>query len=519
MTRRTLRLAGTRLVGRALVVAAAGCATPALPWLGAARAQEAAEGDNAAASGITMADPSKAPWIKFEAAIEKNYREPLKQGGNFENTAREYLEKTVVPQLALEDNRAIIERVRKRMRELLLGGITDDKAFEGASAASLEVMEALARDGDQPLPARVNAMLFIGEMRQKDNRDGRVWQRAAEPLAKAAADTTLPPAVRIAAMAGLARHADAAKAGGDARVAEFAKAARGAILPILTEKPAGPGAVATDWLTARVLAMLPGLTKNAPKDLAATVAGILADESRPIDVRVRAAAALGAIAGAKSEVDAVATEKKIRALAIAALEAETATADRLRFEDEYRAQVGGRRRFVAKPTAPTNDPGMSTSYDPSGINLSGPPPGYPGSGSDPSVTGGASYPGMSGVPGVPGGPNDPVADYVTEPACRRTAWRLYALGEAVLTEKGAGIGALPGAEAEATKELAELLREHALTIGEELTEQSVRDALAALRGEEPDADGKSPAEKKPGEKKPADKPTESDTDPSSPFGN
>ncbi|NDC64747.1 MAG: hypothetical protein EBZ59_12370, partial [Planctomycetia bacterium] len=115
MTRRTLRMAGTRLVGRALVVAAAGCAAPALPWLGAARAQEAAEGDNVAASGITMADPSKAPWIKFEAAIEKNYREPLKQGGKFENTARDYVEKTVVPQLALEDNRAIIERVRKRL--------------------------------------------------------------------------------------------------------------------------------------------------------------------------------------------------------------------------------------------------------------------------------------------------------------------------------------------------------------------------------------------------------------------
>ncbi len=518
MKRYGRRTGGQAGVGHLALALALGLTVPGgLAVSAVALAQDAGEGDGAAASGITMADPSKAPWVKFEAAIEKNYREPLKQGGNFETVVRDYLEKNVVPQLAVEDNRAIIERVRKRMRELLLGGITDDKAFESASAAAAEAMEAMARDADQLLPVRVNAMLFIGEMRQKDNRDGKAWPKAAEPLAKAAADGSLPAAVRIVAMAGLARQADTAKAAGDSKVAEFAKVARVAIQSILAEKPTGSDAVAVDWLTARALSILPGLTKNTPKELAATVAGILADESRPIDVRVRAAVALASIAGAKSEVDAVAEVKTVRELAVTALEAETTAADRNRFEDEYRVMVGGRRRFVAK-AAPAPDP-VTPSYDPSGVNLSAPPPGYPGSGSDPGATGGATYPGMPGsmLPGMPGG-TDMIADYITEPACRRTAWRLHVLADAVLTEKGAGIGSLPGAETEAAKELAELLREHAGIVNEELTEQSVRDALAALKGEEPEPDA-APAGDKPGATKPAGKPGDSEPDPSSPFGN
>lgn len=488
--------------------------------VGAGPAPGQDDGAGAAASGITLPDPAKAPWLKFEAAIEKSYREPLKQGGAFEPPVKDYLQKNVVPQLALEDNRAIIDRVRKRMRDLLLGGIADDKSFESASAAALESMDALARDGQEPLAVRVNAMLFIGEMRQKDNREGKVWPKAADALAKAAADRTLPPAVRVAAMAGLARQADTAKAAGDARVTEFTRTARGALQGILGEKPEGSDAVAVDWLAARALAMLPGLTKNTSKELAGAVAAILADESRPIDVRVRAAAALGAIAGPKSEVDPIAQVKAIRALAVESLGHELSIADRQRFEDDYRAMAGGRRRFAPKPVAPAAGGAAFGGYDPSGVGLSAPTPGFPSGGSagESGITGGASYSsGMPGMPGMGAGPNDPVADYVTEPACRRIAWRLHALGDAVVSEKGVGLGSLPGAEADADKELAELLREQAATIAEELTEKSVRDALAALDGKEQDAADSDTPDAKPGTK-PATKPGDNDPDDSSPFG-
>lgn len=485
--------------------------------VGAGPAPGQEDGAGASASGITLPDPAKAPWLKFEAAIEKSYREPLKQGGAFEPPVKEYLQKNVVPQLALEDNRAIIDRVRKRMRDLLLGGIADDKSFESASAAALESMDALARDGQEPLAVRVNAMLFIGEMRQKDNREGKVWPKAADALAKAAADRTLPPAVRVAAMAGLARQADTAKAAGDARVTEFTRAARGALQGILGEKPEGSDAVAVDWLAARALAMLPGLTKNTSKELAGAVAVILADESRPIDVRVRAAAALGAIAGPKSEVDPIAQVKTIRALAVESLGHELATADRQRFEDDYRAMAGGRRRFAPKPVAPAAGGAAFGGYDPSGVGLSLPTPGFPSGGSSGesgATLGGGGYPGL---PGMSAGPNDPVADYVTEPACRRIAWRLHALGDAVVSEKGTGIGSLPGAEADADKELAELLREQAATIADELTEKSVRDALAALQGKEDAAADSDTPDAKPGAK-PATKPGDNEPDESSPFG-
>jgi hypothetical protein len=171
-------------------------------------------------------------------------------------------------------------------------------------------------------------MLLVGELRAKDNRP---LPAAAPVLAAAAGDVRLPLEVRIAAAAGLMRHAEAAKAGGDP--AAVAKALAPALVPMLTGDPKTGPVAAIDWLAGRGLAIMQTLGPQAGSKEAVTAAArILGDASRSVDVRVRAAAALGAAATADSGVDAARAVESVRGVAITGLEADFAAAERLRME-------------------------------------------------------------------------------------------------------------------------------------------------------------------------------------------
>ena len=217
-----------------------------------------------------------AAWTKIEQDAEKGYREPLKTGGGFEAAARDFLAKKAMPQLANEANRLIIDRVRRKMREILVVGITDDRAFDDASKAVADAAVAIARNPAASTAARVNAMLLVGELRAKDNKDGTVWPAAVTQLAAVAGDATIDPSIRVAAMAGLVRHADVAKRTGGDRLTDFAKGARPAILGIVAEQPSADQPLVSDWLASRALSILTAVVKSSPKELAATLAdGIL----------------------------------------------------------------------------------------------------------------------------------------------------------------------------------------------------------------------------------------------------
>ncbi|MEI8368659.1 MAG: hypothetical protein WCJ31_09505 [Planctomycetia bacterium] len=385
-----------------------------------------------------------AAWTKIEQDAEKGYREPLKTGGGFEAAARDFVTKKAMPQLANEANRLIIDRVRRKMREILVVGITDDRAFDDASKAVADAAVAIARNPEASTAARVNAMLLVGELRAKDNKDGTVWPAAVTQLAAVAGDATIDPSVRVAAMAGLVRHADVAKRTGGDRLTDFAKGARSAILAIVAEKPSADQPLVSDWLASRALSILTAVVKSSPKELAATLAGVMNDTSRSLDVRVRAASALGATVTPKSEIQAVETTNGVTELAVAVLEVD----EGILRDRRYEQQMGG----------------------------GGAGNGGGGGGGMMSMRPAMGMPGMGGGGGA-------VTQLVPDQSLRRTAWRLVTLADAVLTEDGKGgvAALLSGDDKAASQAYAELYRKYGLELDEKRTDDVILEALSALR--------------------------------------
>ena len=405
---------------------------------------------------------------KVEGAVEtRDYKEKLRDGGQFDAAARSYVTQIALPQLGFEANRGTIERVRRRIREIVLSDIADEKAFSDAAKTVLDTMAAVARNGDTEPIVRINAMLLVGELRAKDNRP---LPAAAPVLAAAAADVRQPLEVRIAAAAGLARHAEAAKAGGD--VAAIAKMVGPALVPMLVGDPKTGPTAAIDWLTGRGLAIMQALgPQTGSKEALAAAARILGDDSRSVDVRVRAAAALGAAATADAGVDAARAVESVRGVAITGLEADVAAAERLRME---RRVAGGA--------------------------------GQPGS--QPSGTATNELP-------------------IPELACRRNAWRLAMCADAIEgADGGAGLASLLGNAAAAAKELAVSLRTAATGLDAHPDDQAVLEALEKLgkpvAGAAPAANRPAPAAAGEQPQEPGDVPPKADTpspfDNASPFG-
>ena len=406
----------------------------------------------AAAGAFAQDDDARlSNWAKVESAAEtRTYKESMRGGGAFDAAARGFLEEIALPQLGLEANRTTIERVRKRLREYLLADITSEKAAEEASKTCLSFMESLADKEDADAAVRVNAMLLIGELQSVDRKP---WQPAAAVLARAAANTELPKAVRIAACVGLARHVEATKGVGEEqqRMAAVAVPAIVAILKEGSQEQTPPSvAVENDWMASRCLTMLPSLGPLAPAT-AAEVVRILDDNKRSINVRVRAAAALAAVAGPESKVDKAAVIKAIGAVAVVALERDVAAADKLILDRQYGGGTGG----AAPGMMP---PGMM-------------PPGMmpPGMGGDPS-----------GQPAV--------EQMIPREVCRRAAWRLAVLADSILTDDSKrGIAVLGGEAAPAAVELAQNLRRAAMELDATPEELTLRQALTGLKPPAPAA--------------------------------
>ena len=369
-------------------------------------------------------------WTKVESSEEtRTFKEAMRGGGAFDAAARGFLEQIALPQLGLEGNRGTIERVRKRIREFVLGDIANEKTADEATKTVLTFMESLAANDDADPIVRVNAMLMIGELQGADRKP---FQTAAAVLARAASNTELPKAVRIAACVGLAAHVEATKGLVDdqQRVAEVANPA---ILSILKEPTPPEAVVENDWLASRCLSMLPLLGPAAPATIAEVVR-ILGDSGRSINVRVRAAAALAAVAVPASKVDAAAAIQTIGTLAVVSLERDAAAADRIQLERQY--------------------------------------------------SGGAGPPGMGGNPSG----QFPVQQLIPREVCRRAAWRLVMLADAILTDDSKrGLALLGGEVSPASRDLAQSLRRVAMDLDATPEEATLRQALAELKTPAPEA--------------------------------
>ncbi len=370
-----------------------------------------------------------ATWKDVELSPQfKELVAGLKGDGPFNDTARELVVSVILPQLGSAENLPTLDDVRKKIRDRFLLAIGNEASFTQASSFIRDRLAEIARDPQADQLQRVNAMVFIGEMTDK----GRVpWPPALETLATAAGDPDLDPAVRIAAVAGMNNHL----AGMTRMTADQAAAVRTAVaatLPALVPPSAADRqdttasrTPAASWLATRGFGMLPQLINPVPPELAARLVAVIDDGSWPFDVRVRAAAVPGKTAGAEAGVNAPAVIASIRGLAVAALDADRREGKRLTELQSFKAGAGG--------------------GGPQGL-MRGARPGM--------------EPGMMGVDG------DQVADDgLSTAVCRRAAWRLYSLGEAIAPDaKTGGLAALLEKDADSAKQLAVFLKE----IGEAL---------------------------------------------------
>ena len=362
------------------------------------------------------------PWESFTDAPEvKAYLEQAK-AGTIDAAGRATLTTKVLPLLENPANVRTMERLRRRIRESLL----NERALDAASLEAINgetatwALGRVAAAGVNPVTG-VNALLLVGDLRGKD---GKPWPGATPLLATAAADAKLPLAARAAAMASLARHAEA----GLSLKAEAAK-----LLAIAVTPPAAGSGDAGDWLASRALGLLPLAMPEASPAAAGQLVTLLADASRSVDVRVRAAEALGRMAASDAKIDAATALEGVRSAAIRGLQQDLDAAR----DEEFGLSLSGGGLAMA------------------GAGFGGGEFGGPG----------GMRPGFGGQPGIPAATKP--APGVEPTVLERDAWRLAALASAIQPAgKGKGLVTVAGDAAGAAKGFADRLRENAAILHE-----------------------------------------------------
>ena len=406
-----------------------------------------------AAGGVLMPTAGRGAgydsWSKVEQAQEtRDYGLQIREG-KFDAAQKAFIDETLLPQLGLEANRASIAAVRQRIRDVALRGAAKKEIVDQGNGVIRDGMLRLVADKNAELPVRVNAMLLVGELQDLDRAP---WPGSLAPLAKAAGDAALPLAIRVAALNGLARQGAGAAAGGPA-----ATAAAPVVSGLVTSPPEGDPA-AVRWLLSRALDLLPRV--SAPPPAVAAAARILADDKADLDLRVRAAAAVGGLAKADSGIDAAAAIAQIKALAITAVSADLDAAEERRFSKKLAGAnllaggVSGERGGLSPPPPTAADQGGGGIF-------------------------GGQFGGELGVGGVAAVVDE---DAVPSLACRRNAWRLFTLAEAIKPARsGAGLADLLSGDAATTAaDLATRLRESAIGLDKQPDEPTLTTALAEL---------------------------------------
>ncbi|MFM7184396.1 MAG: hypothetical protein ACKO4Z_06450 [Planctomycetota bacterium] len=381
---------------------------------------------------LAAADDKKARrevWESFtDDPAVKAYAEQLKAGG-FDATSRDTLLTKTLPRLEDPANRRSIERLRRRIRDVMLSErATDATTLEAANAAAAEWLLGRAVAGDVDPVVAVNETLLVGDLR---GPDGKPWPGAASRLTPVAANAGAPLAVRAAAVASLVKHVDAG-------VTLSADAVNG--IQTVAFAPPATADAATDWLASRAISLLPAILPKATAETAAAVGKVLGDAARSVDVRIRAAEALGRTVTEDTKLDATAALAAIRAVAIRGLEEDLTRATDEEFGQSLSA--GGAMAMAG--------------------------PGFAGAEFAPRPGGefGGFAPGMGfGAPGV--APGMPSAPPVEPTVLEHNAWRLATLASAIQPAgKAGGISAVAGDASASAKDLAAKLRENATILHE-----------------------------------------------------
>jgi hypothetical protein len=481
-------------------------------------------------------EPKYESWKQVEAAPEtRDFLTAMKGGGDLDATARTYLEEIVLPQFALPENAGELDELRNRLKTRILGSFSNETVQNAANELVTRGMQRLVDDDALEMGVRLNAVLMIGELEAKA---GGLWPGAVQPLAEIVSDKSAAFPLRIAAMAGLGQHLSRAGNRSDPSVVGAAlEAAEPALLACLAAPDSEeiPGDfVASEWLTSQVLRVVPDVMPQVPPEMATSLFGILADQERSLDVRIRAAFALGTTADDRATFDVAEAVSIVEALATEALATDVALAERRAFERDILrvsgnpgplggGMMGSDSGFAGMGPMGGMGPGRmgAGSRGPGGMGSMGMSPGEEGPGESgagssrsgrPGGTaaagrgpGGMRGPGMgssmmgsemggpgsgmgSGMmgPGMPGpgfGRRPPIVPLLEDGICLRTAWRLQTLANSLASGDPASTGFVmraPESEKAAILELATMLREQAAAIQKTPTDRSIKAAFAVV---------------------------------------
>jgi hypothetical protein len=265
-------------------------------------------------------DPEKAAQDALQKETDA-FVKRIQEQGAFDDEAKAFVTKVALQKLRQTPDQRRQRRLAggekfeaslDRIRDALSGGKGGAAAGAGPKvreAAAAWLVEQ-ARSGQPSIAA--NATMVLGDLRS----DGKPWVESGKQLAAIAADAGLPPAVRAAAVAGLARHVDEVTA--KALSPEFVEKTTPALLAIVTT-PTPAFDPAGQWLVSRALDLVPSVVPQASPEMAKALMAIVSDQARSMDERVRAATALGATTTAESGVDSAQAVTAIHSLATAAL--------------------------------------------------------------------------------------------------------------------------------------------------------------------------------------------------------
>lgn len=394
----------------------------------------------AAPAGLAQ-EPSRFEQLSAlqSSADIKAYKQDLGGGGSFTDRHRQLLVGDGLSQLVAAGNRDNLAYVRSRLPRLFLDVIRNAAARQQAAEAAVEGLDALARRQRTAIEGSVNAALLLGELTEQE---GEPLAAATPVLERLALDPQVVPAVRVAALNGLAARVRAAGGGSPPATRQAAVA----LLPTLNkllgavqqpgEAAAADGLSPTvrDWLRSRSLDLASGIAPLAEADseplsaVGEAALDILKTAEGPIDLRVRAAVFLARLV--KPEPNAAAAElgELIDAVAVAAVVEDRQARELIELEQS----LGG----------------------------IGPP-------------GGAAM--MAG----PGGEFvESTPSLLPVATCLRTSWRLVSLAEALAT-----IAESQGETGKQLQQRAGQLRELGLAIYEKPNDETVLAAATALAPE------------------------------------
>ena len=269
--------------------------------------------------------------------------------------------------LFAEDSRDHLARERVELAEDLFKGLTiRSAAYKQATDEAVSHLTKTARSKTADIIESINAALLLGELQDPEKQ---LLVAATPVLEELVLDGTVIPAVRVAAMRGITNRGDALRSRSRT---DAARKQATALLPTLTAictlgndslPPAG-----RNWLQERTLELaadlvgLIGEDKAAYEPLKAAVLKLLEDARRPINLRVRAATVVRALAPSGIELPLKTASEQITTIAVAAVREDWDAIERQKLEDLL---SGTTRQEMATMLGPTGEPlRPETSYLP-----------------------------------------------------------------------------------------------------------------------------------------------------------